>query len=1374
MTEYSDANPFVGPRAIRSGEQLFGRTTELHALASLIAANRIVLLHAPSGAGKSSLIEAALVPRMHDSGFQVLPTVRIGSALPAGAPEGANRFVTSLLMGLGARPEDSLADCLQAATERADAEDRDTLLVIDQFEEIITRAPHDRETRRAALKQIAAALQDPRLFALFVIREDYLAALAPDARIIPTRWKATFRLGLLGVESAKGAAEKLTEHSGLRFDEDAATKLMMKLSGSAGGVVEPVQFQVVCRRLWARLRPYGGTITADDVERHANIKTALAEYYDDAVATAARTSGVAERRIRNWIEPALIAGGGVRGQILKGANNGIDASVIDALRDAHIVRAEERRGAVWYELAHDSLVSPIQHSNRDWIAKNTTILQQHAREWADRSRPRELLLSPRQLAREEEDLDESSLDPDELAFLAECRRQRRLRRTYLGLGLIGLAIVVLTALTIWRLWTDAEASAQEARRSAEHAKQLGIRNCALNFEPHIAALCLVDLAQCTLESKDESSGRCGETTERSARKLQERSWELATTPFPYQVFTGPTDNVNDVEFDPSGRRLVYASSDGGVRVQSADGGEAIELRHDGAVVSRVRFWKGDANSWSVVAVDHAGRFIVWDSDGSKRVIAARESDRYFDLAVHRDTGLAVAGSNKGRVDIVDLESGEITELVEADTNKAVFAVDISPDGRWAASGGKDQIPRVWSVADPRQSFEFTPHARTILDIRFSSDSSRIVTASTDKTARITSMEDSGIWAQFAVENELDRHWIRSAALSPDGTVLLTASRNGRADLWRVPCPLQPIDSRVAECADTGPTPGAAARETVPQPAGVQTVGSSPDSSTQTDGPASEDAEPPSYLEGKHLASLPHEGDLFHAAWSPKGDRFATTSTLGTVQIGSKVGHSLSTFKAHRLAVETAAFDPTGTLLATGSRDRSASVWLTSWPGDGVAPYHAKDIAAAFDSDGYLVAADSEGMVRRWIPDTGAVVSEHACCPTLHRYRVNKAYFDDSATHVALTFKDDADICLCDVRDSSRTRQLQFGELPELLPGCAERSRANPTVRDIVFSSGDDIAVAYADGYARVWRHSEGDSPPKFVLSHARRSVDTRESCNWVYAASFLNDGKRLATGARDGVGRIWTLDETPAAQELAVPAENHPPRILAVATSPDQSVVVLAHSSGRARIWPASADEEVSPVATLRAHRTTLPIREVVFSPDGRYLVTASDDRSARVWLRPSSGWDVREPEAGRVQDSHLDRIRLARFSQDGSRILTASKDGVTLEWSPSHQSEEDLDVVLRRKGGAVAGLGFQRGAEARWAFTLDSDGQTRAWLLDWAELANQHQCRTALCLTAKQRTSLFGESTAVAAQIAGECAARNQSHWRPSTSAQWCTTTAE
>ena len=68
----------------------------------LLVAERIVLLYSPSGAGKTSLIQAALIPALEEAGFEVLPIIRVPRCTrcdPGGMPV-RNRYVMSVLVSL--------------------------------------------------------------------------------------------------------------------------------------------------------------------------------------------------------------------------------------------------------------------------------------------------------------------------------------------------------------------------------------------------------------------------------------------------------------------------------------------------------------------------------------------------------------------------------------------------------------------------------------------------------------------------------------------------------------------------------------------------------------------------------------------------------------------------------------------------------------------------------------------------------------------------------------------------------------------------------------------------------------------------------------------------------------------------------------------------------------------------------------------------------------------------------------------------------------------------------------------------------------------------------------------------------------------------
>jgi len=82
-------NPYVGPRPFEEADALagryYGREREARDLLALVARERLVLFYAQSGAGKSSLLRASLIPGLRDLGFDALPIARLSGAGPGAA-----------------------------------------------------------------------------------------------------------------------------------------------------------------------------------------------------------------------------------------------------------------------------------------------------------------------------------------------------------------------------------------------------------------------------------------------------------------------------------------------------------------------------------------------------------------------------------------------------------------------------------------------------------------------------------------------------------------------------------------------------------------------------------------------------------------------------------------------------------------------------------------------------------------------------------------------------------------------------------------------------------------------------------------------------------------------------------------------------------------------------------------------------------------------------------------------------------------------------------------------------------------------------------------------------------------------------------------
>ena len=260
----------------------------------------------------------------------------------------------------------------------------------------------------ACLILLAQVLEDPYRWALFVMREDYLGALQPWVQALPTQLARRYRIDLLSEQGARDAIRQPAEASGVRFDDDALEHLVRELlqvrvqaldgtiEQKTGIWVEPVQLQVVCRRLWSRLAADDTQIQCDEVRHLGDVDLALAEFYADQVAAIAGKPGApaTERTLREWIGTHLVSPQGVRTQVLKGEREteGLANAAIQALLDVHLVRAEERRGLKWFELAHDRLVAPVRRDNDAWFAAHLHPMQLQAALWARQHEPAEMLL----------------------------------------------------------------------------------------------------------------------------------------------------------------------------------------------------------------------------------------------------------------------------------------------------------------------------------------------------------------------------------------------------------------------------------------------------------------------------------------------------------------------------------------------------------------------------------------------------------------------------------------------------------------------------------------------------------------------------------------------------------------------------------------------------------------------------------------------------------------------------------------------------------------------------------------------------------------------------------------------------------------------
>jgi hypothetical protein len=476
-------NPYVGPRAFRRKETLYGRNREIRELADLLTAQRIVLLHAPSGAGKTSLIQAGLSPLLEDEDFAPTPPLRVNTRAPNNRAI-RNPYVYSVafyLLGEERDPRELAAMSLSDVIAAARRPDRTPVLVLDQFEEILLMDPTDRDNQRTFFEDLGQALAESGAWALLSMREDYMGGLDRFVRYIPGHLSATYRLDFLGHEAARAAIQRPAEEHYAPFADDAAKHLVKELAtvqvqrpggreeGIEGPYVHPFQLQVVCSKLWrsvrddARARGRFDGIKLKDVKRHVDIPGALQSYYAGVVRAVAKNTGADETAIRRWFETDLITPQGFRSQTLSGPVAGdVDPTMIlRELERLYLVRSDTRAEATWYELSHDKLIEAVVVDNENWERPRLQPWQLAAREWEDNHDPRRLLTGP--ALRLAPQADSDGLTHSEKSFLEASERAERERgliertrtlvRTVYGIAVAEFFIIVVlgTVLILYRV-----------------------------------------------------------------------------------------------------------------------------------------------------------------------------------------------------------------------------------------------------------------------------------------------------------------------------------------------------------------------------------------------------------------------------------------------------------------------------------------------------------------------------------------------------------------------------------------------------------------------------------------------------------------------------------------------------------------------------------------------------------------------------------------------------------------------------------------------------------------------------------------------------------------------------------------------------------
>lgn len=412
---YPGAPPFGDDELSR---KLFcGRSREARELADVVLAQRLVVVYARSGMGKSSLINAGLKELLWTE--NVLP-------IPIRLNDGDKGPLVTLYEGVEQAVKDRSVEHVRGTTVtlwhyfktaefwRGDAL-LTPLLILDQFEELFTLQSTD--TREAFIAQLAGLIRGvrppgeleagsqplshapPSIKVLISLREDFLGRLEELSRAIPEILDNRFRLGpLLEREARQAIVEPARLHDArvtsqpFEYAPEALDGIWTYLSRHLPGqvavshsYVEPFQLQLVCQRAEeialeaqrSNTRGAGAppvTITWNALGREAGLRATLASFYERQIASLPPQRS--RRAVRRLCEYGLISVSGRRLSLEEGEiqrTYRLPKEALTELVERRLLRADTRVASVYYELSHDTLVEPILEARRRRESRRTMV-----------------------------------------------------------------------------------------------------------------------------------------------------------------------------------------------------------------------------------------------------------------------------------------------------------------------------------------------------------------------------------------------------------------------------------------------------------------------------------------------------------------------------------------------------------------------------------------------------------------------------------------------------------------------------------------------------------------------------------------------------------------------------------------------------------------------------------------------------------------------------------------------------------------------------------------------------------------------------------------------------------------------------------------
>ena len=1094
--------------------------------------HKLTVIYGQSGVGKSSLLEAGLVPTLKTKVIgtrDVVPIlVRVytdwvrevwkslassplkvdqlngqGSSVLKVDPlngQGSSVLKVDPLNGQGSQPSSNLQPAtqtnlqptlrerqrrttqtnLQPATlleKLRQNEHRNllTVLIFDQFEEFFFIWDNPTERKRF-FEFFRECLQIPFVKVILSLRENDLYFLLQGIRhqnFYPINnnildKNILYYLGNFSLEDAKSIIRSLTERSQV-YLEDALVNRLVEELGSSEGEVRPIELQIV-----------GAQLQTEGI-------TTLAHY---------RRKGPKEKLVQRYLQEVLADCGS--------ENEKAAELILYLLTEENNTRPPKTRQDLEKDL--NALAVDLAIEKIDQLDLVLNILVESGLVVLLRESPvnryqlvHDYLVS---VIRQQQ-------DSELLAKLKEVQEQHRLSQARLQKSKIALngsiAVVFMLAIsTVFAAIFWAQARNNEITALIKSSEALyGSNSHAL--DP------LKDALEAGKKLK-WSVGVSSDTKDIAMSSLQQAFYGVRER----NHLEGHTDTVNTVSFSPDGELIATASSDETVKIWSKEGKQLYTLAGKHEHTDEIRSVTFSADGKLIATASKDNTVKVWQRNGKFIQTLTGHNDLVWSVRFSPDRKSLAASSEDGRVIIWSLE-GKKPQIFKAH-DKAVLSISFSPDSKVLATGSFDNTVKLWrrnrNGLYNRKPLTITDHDDAVFSVSFSPDGKLIATGSKDKTVKLWKLDGTRYQTLGTDDHEIHQSTVTSISFSPDGQTLASASADNTVKLW----------NRNGQLLET-----LTGHENT-----VWSVNFSPDSQTL----ASASADKTVKLWSRYGNELPiptgDENTVYSVSYSPDGQTIATASKNNTIQLWSLNGELQRTLTGHTGWVWGVSFSPDGETIASASADKTAKLWDKNGKLLHTLSGHEKVVRSiTFSPDGKIIAtASRDNTVKLWNKNGIEIRTL-----TGHTNWVNSVRFSPDGETIA-TASLDQTVKLWNVSDGKELQNLNGHD---------------NWVVSVGFSpDGKTLASASRDKTVKLWNVSDGKE---------LKSIEGHD--NTVWSVVFSPDGETIATASDDQTVKLWNTK----GKHLQTFYGHHDDAVVSLSFSPDGKTIASSDSSARVIIW---------------------------------------------------------------------------------------------------------------------------------------------------------------------------------------------------------------